>query len=103
MKPLEFIFYIIAHFIQLEPGRLAKLKEEAAMWETDQIEKGGYLANILKYSNAWYVQVILAVSLIFAVKSISNWLVSSPEIDSEDDQDESPIFNSKNKKFVIQN
>lgn len=103
MKPIEFIFYIIAHFVQLEPGRLGTLKEQAAKWETEQLQKEGFLSKMLNHGTQWYVQVFLAVALIFTIKSISNYLTSSPEIDAEDDQEEMPIFNAKTKKFVIQN
>lgn len=103
MKPLEFLFYIISHFISLEPGRLSTLKDEAAKWEREQLEKDNLLSKTLKHGNAWYVQVALALSLIFVVKAISNWLVSAPEIDPESPEDETPIFNAKTKKFIINN
>lgn len=102
MKPIEFIFYIIAHFVQLEPGRLATLKEQASKWETEELQKEGFLSKILKQGSQWYIQVFLAVALIFTIKSISNYLTSTPEIDTEEDTEEMPIFNAKTKKFVIQ-
>lgn len=107
MKVLEFIFAIIGHFVKLEGGRMTQLRDEAFAWENKKKQEGTTIGKLLIKSEAWYFQIALALFSIVGIKSISNYLMSTPaELtdDSEDDDDDNLIpmlFNKRQQKFVI--
>ncbi len=104
MKPIEFLFYIINYFITLEPGRLSQLKDQASAWEKEQLDsEDSKLKKPLEYGSKWYTQVFLAILMIFTVKTISNWLVETPQLEIDDETTSDNIFNNKTKKFTLNN
>lgn len=85
MNPIEFLFKLIARFIDMEEGRITLLREQAAAWITKNRDHKVW-GPVIKYGDEWYVQVLLCIVFVISVKAIGRWMVSSdnPQEDDED-------------------
>jgi hypothetical protein len=106
MKPLELIFALLRRFIDFKPGRISKLEDEAANWET-KIRDGedSPLKKLVTKCDEWYIQIALAILFLFGVKYIGQWLMNdSPadvlEDDEFEDEDDAP---AAPRKFSLNN
>lgn len=104
MNLIDFLFALIARFIDMQPGKVVLLKEQASAW-VEKNKDHKIWGKIIKYQNEWYAQVLLCFVFLFAVKSISRWMLApdtssndeledSDELDDEDDHEE---FNAARK------
>jgi len=103
MKIIEFLFYIVNHFLSLKPDRIEHLQNEASKWEVLHKEnEDSKIGKFLKKSEVWYVQLGLALFCLFSIKSIGDWFYS---VNSETIEDEEEVEyindNSKKKKFRL--
>lgn len=106
MNPLEVVFALLRRFIDFKPGRITKLEDQAALWETKVREgEDSPLKKIVTKCDEWYIQVILAIAFLFGVKYIGQWLMNdSPagvlDDDEFEDEDEAP---KAPRKFSLNN
>jgi hypothetical protein len=107
MKILEFIFKLLFQFIEFEDGRFAELKEKAYAWQNKVMAEAEtntkWYHKLLKYDNEWWFQLLLAISFLFAFKSVRAWLMDDPikAGDDDDDDDEDGEDDIKPKKVNL--
>ena len=89
MNLIEFLFALLKKFLGkfIDASRFGTLQLEAQKWDNDQKE-GSIGQKVMKTSKIWYVQIILSFCFLFSLKTIADWLVSSPDDEEEDDDDD---------------
>ncbi len=104
MKYIEFIFELLKKFIKLEDGRYEELKDKAFKWQNEYTDKDNAISKVVKTGDLWYVQILMCFVYLFAVKGISEWMVSTPDPNIrnyEDDEEDEPIFSRRSNKFRV--
>ena len=94
MNLIEFLFALLKKFLSksIDAARMTQLNLKANQWLIDQKDHK-IAGKVIKYQDEWYIQILLAFAFLFSVKSIADWLVSSPDDheDQEGDDDEQLI------------
>lgn len=103
MKIIEYLFYIVNHFLALEPDRIEHLRNQSKLWEVKQKEDpDSKVGKFLMKSEVWYVQLGIALFALFSIKSIGDWFYSNNNEIVEDDDDQPNYINdNKPKKFKL--
>ena len=91
MKIIEFLFYFINQFIQLEPDRMESLKYESEKWETKEKMEKTKIGSILEKTEVWYVQLATALFALFAIKLTGDWFYGTGEDTDIPDEIQQPI------------
>ena len=91
MDLIAFLFALLGKFLgkSISEAKQKELNVSALQWRKDQMNHP-VVGKVLKFTDLWWCQIILAFVFLFSVKSIADWLVSSPDDDedSEDDDDD---------------
>ncbi|PQJ12859.1 hypothetical protein CJD36_003700 [Flavipsychrobacter stenotrophus] len=109
MTLVDFLFMLIAKFIDMAPGKHTELKDKASLWYTNMKTDPKY-AKYAEYMDHWMFQVFLCFAFLFSVKSIARWMVAdnNPGATDDDDSDDEEEFEewqrqkkSKAQKFSL--
>lgn len=102
MKIIEYLFYIVNHFLALKPDRISHLSNEADKWEVKhKTDPDSKIGKFLIKSEVWYVQLGIALFALFSIKSIGDWFYSTSNEIIEDDDETNYINDNKPKKFKL--
>ena len=100
MNFIELIFKLLAHFIELDPARLATLSNAAyadmAEWEK---QEEGIKRKLADFNKIWWVQVINCFAGLWLKRQLTAW-VTSPIASSDDDDDDDDDQDEKDKAIL---
>jgi len=82
MNPIDFLFTLLRKFVPIKETEFASMHREAEDWHLKMIDKepdNAFEAAYKAHAPKWYFKLALAVSWIFAVKGIANFLTEAKD------------------------
>lgn len=92
MNLIELIFALLAKLVPMESDRRAQLEIDGNAWykatiQNTEVPENKWLAMAKEHANAWYTQVFLAISYIFLLRGLADYLEGKGDDNDDDDND----------------
>lgn len=93
MTLIELIFALLAKLVPMESERRGQLEVDGNAWYKRVLgpeagtPENKYLAMFKEHANAWYTQVGLAISYIFLLRGLADYLEGKGDDNDDEDDD----------------
>jgi len=84
MNPIDWIFLLIKKFVPIKEAEFASMKMEADTWHmkataTDAEPANAVMKFYKEHTTKWYIKLALAVSWLFAVKLVADFMTETKD------------------------